>query len=140
LALSDPTDGASPLGVSWNVINDFASIGESAPYGVSFPVQQGYVCYGKCEDALCGRFGSCDAQSNFCACRNGIGGNYCEFSMQHLYVYHLVDYYWDHLNESWFDRKAFEYDKIYWGHWTDDELYEQLAVALELRDAPTTTP
>jgi hypothetical protein len=129
--MSDPTDSDSPVGIKWNLLNDNAAIGESAPYGVAFPFKQDYLCYGNCEDE-CGFSGGCDEEKNFCICNKevGAGGTYCEFNMDDNYVTPLVLWYYQIFNESSFNRSAYNYDRYYWGDLDDDELYTKLVAVL----------
>jgi hypothetical protein len=126
---SDPTDSDSPVGIKWNLLNDNAAIGESAPYGVAFPFKQDYLCYGNCKDESCGLNGGCDEDKNLCICKEevGAGGNYCEFNMNDSYVLPLVYYFVQNANQTWFNRSDYEYVTKYWSHWpTDAQLYKQL--------------
>jgi hypothetical protein len=124
LQYSDPTDSDSPLGITWNVLNDNATFGEG------LPSTQDYLCHGTCEDESCGFNGRCDENKNKCLCDGGAGGVNCEFNMADEYVAPLVLFYYQNFNESWFNRSVYDYDVKYWGNWSNKELYTKLVAVL----------
>ena len=122
-------------------------MGESAPYGIAFPIQQQYVCESGCHENLfndpyyCGYQGSCNKETDHCHCSDLRGGDYCEFGVDERYAKPLAQTLLLNYNASApdpFGRDAYPYSAKYWSRndYNDSDLYGVFQYMFESSTSP----